>query len=244
MLPNSVRKYFHDILVHLSKLTIIILSVLGLIYQTWPIYQTYLNGNTVVNVDISDNFDYFPTFTICYDRIFNLHSLPVYNATFKKMYDELLSYIHEDYGIKEYRNYSNISNETLMKLTKIYDTFENEAYKWFIDGNHSNIDPVELFDNITIPFYRLVNEDQQSAIKVQLFTDIGLLSLTPMPEVRPIESIMNLQHSPHGLDYESHCGKCFTFFSDLQPKLNSIRYKKSQYSNIPEISNRLVTAID
>ena len=191
MLLNSVKKHFKNILVHFSKVTIIILSVFGLFYQIYPVYQTFKNANTVVTVDISDNFDYVPSFTICYDKKYNLHSLSYYNATFKKMYDELLSYFDiDDSGFYVYKNYSNISNEKLRKLTKIYDKYEEKAKLWYIQGNYSDIDPVELFDNITIPFYKYLNGEYQTAIKIYL----NHVSLTHYPELRPIESFMNMQY--------------------------------------------------
>ena len=79
--------------------------------------------------------------------------------------------------------------------------------------------------------FRYVKQEYQSPIQEQLVGDIRPLPLTPMTEIRPIESIMKLQHSPGSLDYESHYGECFTFFSDLQPKWKILDVKNPQIGN-------------
>ena len=214
---------YHD---YLPKSTIIIICVCGLFYQLWPICQTYINGNTVVNIEVNVDFDYIPSFTLCYDKVFNLDSVKSYDSKIKKGYENLLSYIEQvSSNNYVYKNYENISEEKLINITKLYLELEMKANKLYRMKSQSNFDPRELFDNFTIQFHK--DDDEETITLITIVNVINQRSVYYNTTIKPIESIIKNELLILYPIRKTFIGKCFTFFSDLKPNWKSYKSGKS-----------------
>ncbi len=198
-----------------SRVTVFLLCISGLIYLTAELFAHYLRGRTVVNIRIEQmQFNKIPSVTICYPRFVSM---------------EKMAKLYPDLGFI-YKNYKNIMNSLQDKdysNRTLKDFFYGIYWKNFTNMFEQNGPPVyELFDkmsfSINLPKNSRVHEgyrNSELAIRAEARGNIlknteSLEELT-VKDFFPVESLI--------LPEWEHGKKCFTFFSQLNKRWKNLK---------------------
>ena len=178
------------------------LCLFGLIYQTSGILKAFLQGKTVVNIEIDRKVNNtLPAITICYPYSISFEKISKLNDVYQEQYGTYLGYS---------LNYSLTKSEVWQsKMIFIYREVVNDIFEQI---NNFSLDINQVFTNFSIDFE---NDQGERMIVIgsnmENFTDmIG----------HPIESV-KIDKTPFG---EWKTEKCFTFFSALDK-----RYRDSNF---------------
>ena len=124
----------------------------GLLYQLSQLFEQFLSGKTVVNVEVKNVIDdNFPAFTICFPTIYSIESMGKYSPDYKQDYESYKSMAKEIQDIDEqtsfqykqemYQNYK-------LNLTSIYNNVFKISTSKLYDKNYIYV----IIDNISIPY--------------------------------------------------------------------------------------------
>ena len=207
------------------KLFITVICLLCLLYQTYLLIEQYLEYNTVINIKFTPNvINSLPAITICY-RLYSYEKLVKRYPEYKADYENYINFTKE---FKTRNNKDNISSKNYNYTEKYNAVIKNNnliqfaLYKLVIQ----NKDIQDIFDNLTLPFEKVVDKNNIDNIMVYLMGDNkGKSSLADNYYVfplKPIESIDIIKML-----------KCFTFFDETQ-----ITFSKNQV-NLEEIKIRV-----
>ena len=167
--------------------------LLGLIYHTSQLFGEYLQGKTVVNIEIERKFNYtLPAITICYP----------YSISFKK-----ISQLNEEYK-ENYATYlghllvysTNQSEFDLVKMRNIYRSVINDVIKQI---NNFSLNINQVFNEYSIDLH----DEQGNKLLSLLLNRIDVTDKVG----HPIESFEINKH--RGGQWK--IPKCFTYFSAL-----------------------------
>ena len=175
--------------------------VVTFLYQSISLFKSFMQGKTVVNIEIGQYFDdKLPAITICPGAL-ALDKLAQLNESYKTLISQYQEYVKtsNDTRFTE-RFYFNILFKVLDDLENgfpgfdIYDIMKNYSYSYLDDNNQTNIN-IEVLKSLN------VRMSGQRAIVHYNGTNKPVESITP----------------------DFHLRKCFTFYSALQPQWKSIK---------------------
>ncbi|CAG2107824.1 unnamed protein product [Medioppia subpectinata] len=220
--PNSIRyqlrKKWQSMTIRkkrrlIIKIILFIVCLSLLTYHSLLLFAQYFSGKTVVNIILERiRPDPMPAITICYPYGLRMDGMA---RRFPELRDQWLHYKRLMDSINEY----DYKNETLKEhLIDIYENFTK-----FYDKQNLPLD--YMFDSdVSIPFDLWkdsgINDDgnhtQRSyLIRITLYGVKNHQVMRHM-EVNPIVSVV--------AEEPGHIRKCFTFFSELNPKWRQFQF--------------------
>ena len=189
------------------KIITMLISLCGLIYQAHIIYDQYMSGRTVVNLQIGQIKNELPAITICFEGLFSMERAAKFHSDFveiNKRYLELLK------------------NRSVEEYSKLYkESFRNYTEKHLKDNG---LDMNELFDKMSIKFKALdesytillsfYGRSDNKTLPAHLIEYPGKNYNTYYYHVEPLETIVIRQFDKN-LDSIDET-KCLTFFSHVE----------------------------
>ena len=196
--------------VNIVNLILIFISLSGFIYQVYLIFEQYMLGKTVLNIEVKRlKAQTLPAITVCIPP-FSISKLSVLSETSKALYQEYKKIINK--GLADV----NFTQEQKKNLKSIHDD---------IFYNHDNIGKIVDFKQL----FELSPKSEGSVEKIVTVTIEGetksflnesyiLNAQPPYYHVTETPIISFVSHESY------YMSKCFTFFSALKEYWNSFLY--------------------
>ena len=212
-MKKNVKRFFQSFFM--------VASLFGFIYQVSIIYDQYMSGRTIINLEIGKKTDKsMPAITICFHGLFSMERVAKYDPEFreknKTYWDIIVS-----------KKYS--SEEKLVITYQFYEsTFQN-----YINENlkTKGLNMNELFDKMSLKYSALTGEKM---IQFSIHGNNDNIYSDKEFENDPVETISIFQEE-QDIEYIS-CRKCLTFFSYAQKEWRNFQ-GQFNYINISKFLN-------
>ena len=191
----------------LFEITLSLFCLIGLIVQTSDLLDQYLSGRTVVNIRLKRlQNEKIPSFTICYPCYMSMAKAAEVGKQFKEQFEKYKQFL--DLNSRDPNEYNEQNNKILENM--YYNVYNTIAIK-----KTDTMPVLQLFDRLSLPFNRTINETVRQSIEVEAHGiyhhSNGTIDYINIKDMEPIESL--------SAEYMSRCiRKCYTFFSALRKK--------------------------
>ena len=182
-----------------------LLCLLGLIYQTAGILDAYLQGETLVNIEIEMKINNtLPAITICFPYSLSFKKLSQLNDVYQEQYDTYLEYSE---NLTLGKNSSTNETDWQKMMQDIYDEVINDVFDQI---NNFSLDINQVFNIYSIEF-----EKDHDKYENRRMIVIGFNKENLTDEIGPPIELININKNQFG---EWKTEKCFTYFSALDKK--------------------------
>ena len=174
-----------------------IICLIGFTYQTCYLFEQYLSGETVVNIQIGQKLDGIPAITVMLGSL-SLDKIAGYSKEFDELYKQFINFTELSQNISSYR----------LQATDVYHQVVDEVEK-LIEEDKLNIG--QLFFNYTAHSRSIYNRSRiNSTLRF-----MGNVKLNRKEKVN-FNNEYRVDIDPDAsLLYDERLWKCFTVFSEI-----------------------------